>query len=186
VCKTSAENLRHQFKGIHPWRLVYREFGVNQKIITMIAILVCVEDQRKTKAKKNKKKDIQYPSQSSAIRPVPHGLDIPVRPAPHGLDIPVRPVPHGPDIPVPSSPLPQTEIFSRSYAKDDEVHSSSGTEIKISQLLNQSELNNLVRDLDFTKEKRELLGTRPKNNFQLQEQTSTAVEIMRKRSRNSS
>ena len=96
---------------------------------------------------------------------MPHEPDIPVRPVPHGPDIPVRPVPHGPDIPVPTSPLPQTEIFSRSYAKDDEVHSSSGTEIKISQLLNQSELNNLVRDLDFTKEKRELLGTRLKKTL---------------------
>jgi hypothetical protein len=100
----------------------------------MIAIFVCVIYLITTK---KTKEGIQYPSLSSAVKPVPHG----------------------PDIPIPTQPLSQAEISSPSYAEDEDIHFSSDRESKNVQPLDQSELNDLVRDLGFTKEKSELLGS---------------------------
>jgi hypothetical protein len=114
---------------------------MSHKIITVIAISVCVKYLGKTK--KNKE-GIQYPSLSSAVRHVPHG----------------------PDIPVPTLRLPQTEISSPSDAEDDDdVHFSSDTESKNRQAFNQLELNDLVRDLGLTKEKSKLFGSRLKQEI---------------------
>jgi hypothetical protein len=69
---------------------------------------------------------------------------------------------HGPDIPIPTPPLSQTEIASTSDAEDGDVPLSLDIESKNPQPFNQSELNDLVRDLGLTKEKSELLGSRLK------------------------
>jgi hypothetical protein len=98
----------------------------------MIARFLCV----KVWVKQKNKDSIQYPSESLAIRPLPHG----------------------PKITVLTSLLLQTGIFSISDAKDNYVHFSSDTESKNPQPFNQLELNYLVRDLGLTKEKSELEG----------------------------
>jgi hypothetical protein len=69
--------------------------------------------------KKENMESIQYTSLSSAIRPVPHG----------------------PDIPIPTPPLSQTEISSPSDVEDDDVHFLSDIASKNRQPFNQSELN---------------------------------------------
>jgi hypothetical protein len=59
------------------------------------------------------------------------------------------------------------------------------TESKNPQPFNQSELNDLVRDLGLTTEKSKLLGL-TLGGGELQEQPSTSTETVRKSSRNSS
>jgi hypothetical protein len=71
-------------------------------------------------------------------------------------------VPRGPDIPIPISPLSQTKISSPFDVDDDDVHFSTDIESKNPHPFNQSELNDLVRDLGLTKQKNELLGSRLK------------------------
>lgn len=65
---------------------------------------------------------------------------------------------HGPDIPALTSPSSQAEISSPSDAKND-AHFSSDRKHKESAACNQSELNDLVRDLGLTEEKRKLLAS---------------------------
>jgi hypothetical protein len=77
----------------------------------------------------------------------------------------------------------QTEISSPSDT-EDYVHFSSDIESK--NAFNQSELNQLVRDLCLTKEKSQLLGTRLKRKLWLQEKLSIVVEILRNSLKNSS
>ena len=79
----------------------------------------------------------------------------------------------------------QTEISSPSDT-EDYVHFSSDIESKNAQAFNQSELNELVRDLCLTKEKNQLLGTRLKKKLWLQEKLSIVVEILRNSLKNSS
>jgi hypothetical protein len=65
---------------------------------------------------------------------------------------------HGPDIPALTSPSSQAEISSPSDAKNDDAHFSSDRKLKESAAFNQSELNDLVRDLGLTEEKRKTIG----------------------------
>ncbi|GBM50362.1 hypothetical protein AVEN_128987-1 [Araneus ventricosus] len=90
------------------------------------------------------KKQISYPNISSAIRPVPHGLGIPV----------------------PSPPNTVENIFFSDTGSEceidddvDEVYDSISDEHK---LFTQSELNDLVRDLNLPKGSAEVLGPRLK------------------------
>jgi hypothetical protein len=93
-----------------------------QKIIKMIAVPVCVRW-----AKQNKK---GHPLSKFVIGN--------------------KTCAHGPGILIPTPPLSQTEISSLSDAEDDKILFSSDIESKNPQPFNQSELNDLVRDLDLT------------------------------------
>ena len=79
----------------------------------------------------------------------------------------MRPVPHGPDVPIPSPcmvlPESSTSTSDTSSAEDD-LNLSPDLEDDNPHPLSQSELNDLVRDLGLIKEKSELLGSRLKEN----------------------
>lgn len=99
----------------------------------------------------NNKKDILYPNIPSAIRPIPHDPDIPV------------PLP--PESDTLSSGSRSTEIESPM----DHIYEPGTT--GDDRCFNQSELNDLVRDLNLPKESAELLGSRLKEKKVLAEGT---------------
>lgn len=75
-----------------------------------------------------------------------------------------RPVPHGPDLPVPV-PITFVEVLSSdeedTYSPDEDEDEYRPDEDSDEPLhFNQSELNNLVRELNLTKDCAELLGSR--------------------------
>jgi hypothetical protein len=108
------------------------------------------EEEEEKKKKERNKQGTQYPSVSSAIRPVPHG----------------------PDVPILTSPSSQTEISSPSHADEDNVHFSPNIQSKNPRPFNQSELNDLVHDLVLTGEKTELLEPRLKQKYLLAPRTN--------------
>ena len=83
---------------------------------------------------------------------------------PENIPSAIRPVPHGPDIPVPTPPTELTlsstdsEILE-TRVSDSEYQPSSSD---VPQPFTQSELNDLTRDLDLSKEAAELFGSRLK------------------------
>ncbi|GBN76745.1 hypothetical protein AVEN_170244-1, partial [Araneus ventricosus] len=84
----------------------------------------------------------------------------------HNIPSVIRPLPHEPGIPVPSPPDTVENIFYSNAEYDceidgdvDEVHDSISDEPK---LFIQSELNDLVRDLNLSKDSAEVLGSRLK------------------------
>jgi hypothetical protein len=90
--------------------------------------------------KKKKKKGIKYPNLLSAIRPVPHGSDLPVPSLPDNLS----------DESESSFLQPHTEeMYFEPHQYDRPIHKFT-----------QSELNDLITELQLTKEKSELLGSR--------------------------
>ena len=99
------------------------------------------------------RKNIAYPNLSSALRPIPHGPDVPVPSPPNTLD----------DI--------QLSSGSETYSNDesDFCHDDESNE---PQVFGQSELNDLVRDLGLAKESAELLGSRLKSKNLLAHGTS--------------
>ena len=75
-------------------------------------------------------------------------------------------VPHGEDLPIPSAPdsldtleLSDNELQEKSYTDDTLYEPELSNE---PQLFDQKEVNDLVRDLDLSKESAELLGSRLK------------------------
>jgi hypothetical protein len=80
----------------------------------------------------------------------------------------LRPVPHGPDDPIPAPPDQLEDVesscSSESTANDD-VDFSPDNEDRTPQFFTQIELNDLVRDLGLTKEKRKILGSRLKEKI---------------------
>jgi hypothetical protein len=89
------------------------------------------------------KKEITYPNLPSAIRPVPHG----------------------PDIPVPNSPkqLHTLEAESSATPNESSEDSECGTDTHgTPEPFTQTELNDLVRDLNLPKDAAELLVSRLK------------------------
>lgn len=96
------------------------------------------------------------------------------------------PLPHSPAIPVPKRPS-SLSSSSSSMDTNSESDSSSGEEfrqptITEPHLISHLELNDLVRDLDLTKEKSEILGSRLQQWNLLQ----TGVQITTYRKRHSS
>lgn len=92
--------------------------------------------------KKNKNK-IVYPDCESALRPVPHSLNIPVPVPPAVGDIESQTSSDDIDLP------------------DSDVYTPLESDVlKQPHLINQLELNDLIRDLQLSKEKSELLGSR--------------------------
>ena len=91
----------------------------------------------------NSKKGITYPNLSCAIRPVPLGPDTPVPDPPKELDT--------------------LEAESGSTPKESKEHSQFGTDTYgTPEPFTQTELNDLVRDLNVPKDAAVLLGYRLK------------------------
>jgi hypothetical protein len=89
---------------------------------------------------KKNKKGIKYPNLLSAIQPVPHGPDLPVLSPPLNLS----------DESESSSLQSDTEeMYFDPHQYDRPIHKFT-----------QSEMNDLIRELQLTKEKSELLGSR--------------------------
>jgi hypothetical protein len=76
----------------------------------------------------------------------------------------IKPIPHGPDIPIPKPP--DNVSFSTSTDESSEGESSSETyhDEKQPKPLTQTELNDLTRDLGLSKESSQLLGSRLREN----------------------
>jgi len=74
----------------------------------------------------------------------------------------VRPVPHGPDLPVPSPPgnLSHESESSSLQSATEEMYFEPHQYDRPIDKFTQSELNDLIRELQLTKEKSELLGSR--------------------------
>lgn len=90
------------------------------------------------------KKNIQYPNLPSAIRPVSHSLELPVPKPPSSVDLD--------SIQLEYSHSDSDELLISEYDPEDSVLKP--------HLIEQGELNDLVRDLDLTKEKSEILASR--------------------------
>jgi hypothetical protein len=74
----------------------------------------------------------------------------------------VRPVTHGPDLPVPSAPDNLSDEFESSSLQSatDKMYFEPHQYDRTIDTFTQSELNDLIRELQLTKEKSELLGLR--------------------------
>ena len=91
----------------------------------------------------SKKRSVAYPNIPSAIRPVPHGPDLPVPKPPSVWNVDDDDeIPDQSDL---SEHLSDPDFFEH----DESPH-----------LITQEELNDLIRDLDLSKTKSELLGSR--------------------------
>ncbi|KAJ4438298.1 hypothetical protein ANN_14237 [Periplaneta americana] len=107
-------------------------------------------------AKSNK--DILYPNIPPAIRAVAHGPDIPF------------------PLPPESDTLPSPSSSTENESPVDHTYEPYNT--GEDRCFNQSELNDLVRDLNFPKESAELLGSRLKEKKVLAEEGLLLVDIM--------
>jgi hypothetical protein len=96
---------------------------------------------------KKNKKEIKYPNRLGAIRPVPHGPDLPVRSPPDSLS--------------------DESVSSSSQSATEEMYFEPHQCDRPTDKFTQSELNDLLRELQFTKEKSELLGSRPRKKNML-------------------
>ena len=105
--------------------------------------------------KKNKYK-ICYPNLKSAIRPVPHGANVPV------------PIPSSP----PHSESESSEVGGTSEAETDEIFDEELSDAP--QLFSQAELNDLTRDLNLSKDASQILASRLKEKNLLQKNTNFA------------
>jgi hypothetical protein len=89
------------------------------------------------------KQNIEYPNLPSALRPVPHSEDVPIPTVPAELSLSLS-----------SSDSPQSD--PQSAIEDD----YTATDNKEPKLMSQSDLDDLVRDLDLPKQSAQLLGSR--------------------------
>lgn len=146
VCRYCVERLRLWIQGKKPCMpfaipMVWRE--PKDHLNDCYFCLVNVQG-RNSKNKKH----IVYPSIPSAIRPVPHGEDLPAPLPPAVLEN-----------------LEENDVESELHTiTDDDSDDVYRPEYDVTpQLFSQSELNDLVRDLNLPKESAELLGSRLKN-----------------------
>ncbi|KAJ4427779.1 hypothetical protein ANN_25432 [Periplaneta americana] len=94
-----------------------------------------------------KRRTVQYPNLRSAIRPIPHSDSLPVPSPPENC---VFEVENEDSVEQEGEPnKPSTSHDSDFEEKDDKPHR-----------LSQAELSDLIRDLDLSKEKAEILGSR--------------------------
>lgn len=141
VCKRCVEDLRNWFKGKKKaFRfgipMVWREQKNHSDDCYFCSINV--------KGYNSKwKRSISYPNLQSAIRPIPHGEEIPVPKAPVTLQ----------EIPISDEEIPEQDEESSSDFEDDSSP----------KLFSQGEMNDLVRDLNLPKDAAELLGSRLKS-----------------------
>ena len=89
----------------------------------------------------------------------------------------IKPVPHGPDLPVPNAPI--ASYISGSDSNEEDISMDTdfqeAADNKEPKLISQETLHDLARDLDLPKEKSELLGSRLKEWNLLQEGVSTTT-----------
>ncbi|KAI6653894.1 hypothetical protein LOD99_3070 [Oopsacas minuta] len=145
VFRSSVENLRQWTKGIrkslsYGIPMIWRE---PQNHIS--DCYFCMANISGFNAKT--KSLIKYPNLHSAIRPVPHSIDVPV-PKFTNLDV--------------ISEIDDCETRDSLIREDEDFIPCVLSRSNSPQLFNQSELNDLVRDLDLPKESAELLGSRLK------------------------
>ena len=78
------------------------------------------------------------------------------------LDSAIRPVPHGPDVPIPTAPKALGNIISSESEESNSYPDDSDftPDFREREVFNQSELNDLVRDLHLPKDASELLASR--------------------------
>ena len=100
---------------------------------------------------------------------------------PNNIRSAIRPVPHGPDIPIPQ---PLQTLHTDDSDDTDTVQETDDTEFEVGtdegpRLFTQAHLNDLVRDLGLTKDKAELLGSRLHERQMLA--AGTSVTFYRKR-----
>ena len=88
---------------------------------------------------------VQYPDVPSAIRPVPHGPDLPVP---------------EPDVAIESSSEPESD--NTADREEDEEYMPEENDKPVP--LTQADLNDLTRDLNLSKESAQLLGSRLREN----------------------
>ena len=106
----------------------------------------CLTPSMKKGFNRKKKSLIEYPNTPSAIRPVPHSYELPI-PEPCEVDL------------LSSDDAESSEescISEPSTSRNEEF----GFTTSEPHLINESELNDLVRDLDLPKGKAELLASR--------------------------
>jgi hypothetical protein len=84
----------------------------------------------------------------------------------------LRPVVHGPEVPVPQPTEILEGAFSNSSDSDGDEEFQCHTESQSPQLFTHSELNDVIRDLGFPKEKAEIFGSRSKEKNVLAALTS--------------
>ena len=76
----------------------------------------------------------------------------------------IRPIPHSPDLPVPNPPnikqvgCSKSDISAEETDNDEEMY--EGGKPSEPHLINQGEFNDLIRDLNLSKDQSELLGSR--------------------------
>ena len=138
VCKICVEHLRQWYSG----KSKCMPFGVpmiwREQTDHISDCYFCMTNVQGF-SKKNKKK-IEYPNLPSAMRPVPHSDEVPIPIPPDTL----------------SETLSITDSSSSEVDEDEFVASGSITP----KLMSQSDLDDLVRDLDLPKESAELLGSK--------------------------
>lgn len=86
-----------------------------------------------------------------------------------------KPVPHDTENPVPSCPADHNIIVSSCEEDDDDNTFELDAQEQKPHLLNQGDLNDLVRDLSLSKEKAELLGSRLRQWNLLESNTKTSL-----------
>lgn len=159
VCKTCVENLRFWFNG----QRKSMPFGVpmiwREPTNHANDCYFCMTNVRGF-SKKNKNK-IVYPSPPSALRPVPHGEGLPV--------------------PKPPSVLPASDSSS------DSAECLSDVDFRVEQdnspkLMSQADLDDLVRDLNLSKDSAELLASRLQERNLLSPGTSVTLYRSREKS----
>jgi len=120
--------------------------GTNRQFDRLLFLYSSATSARNYKGKKEK--TVNYPNISSDIRPVPHNKNfpVPVPPQQYILDSDDEPTENREKTPQPSTP---TDADFTADFQFNEFHR-----------ITQEELNDLIRDLDLTKSKAELLGSR--------------------------
>jgi len=142
VCKRCVEDLRHWSKGEGKCT----PFGVpmiwREQTDHVTDCYFCITNVQGF-SKKNKNK-IKYPNLPSAMRPVPHSDEV--------------------EVPVP--PVTFDELSTDSDSSSTEGNKEDYNDDVTPKLMSQSDLDDLVRDLDLTKDSAQLLGSRLKErNF---------------------
>lgn len=153
VCHTCVEQLRKWFQG-EKKSLPFGKPMTWLEPISHADCYFCLTDARGFNAKN--KKHITYPNVSSAIKPLPHGPNLP--------------------IPAPPSSLIASDSDVEIECSPGIPCSSAGSSFDYStpQTFTQAELNDLVRDLNLSKEAAQLLGSRLNSKNLLNPETKFA------------
>lgn len=97
---------------------------------------------------RNNKQHVKYPSVPSAIKPVPHGTEIPIPTPPDNFDS-------------------SSDSYEEMSVMDESATYEPVADLTQAKPLNQAELNDLTRDLCLSKESAQLLGSRLRENHLL-------------------